>query len=505
MSHPSSVSAARSVALPATPARPEVVARLAAIVGARQVIHDPAQLATYESDGLASFRARPGLVALPASTDEVVAVMKLAREVGMPVVPRGAGTGLSGGALPTPGCLVLSLARMTRVLEIDVENGFMRVQPGVINLEVSRRLAPFGYYYAPDPSSQSVCTVGGNLAENSGGAHCLKYGFTTNHVRGVRLVTAEGEVVDLGGPVLDAPGYDLLGVLVGSEGTLGVATEIVLRVLRRPEATRTFFAAFASTTQAGACVSEIIARGIVPAAIEMMDRLAIEAAIRAVAVDWPIEAPRVGAALLMDVDGPLGEVEHTAREALAIAERAGAVYVRVPRDEDERALMWKGRKSAFAAMGRMAPNYIVQDGVIPRTEIARVLAEIQTLADAAGLRVANVFHAGDGNLHPLVLFDARVAGQEQAAEALSGEILRICIRAGGSITGEHGVGADKAPYMAEMFSEADLDTMAKVRCAFDPETLCNPHKIFPTPRLCGDRPGVYRPHASERAGLADRA
>ena len=506
MSHPSSVSSARVVVSgpAAPPARPEVVARMAAIVGARQVIHDPADLATYECDALASFRARPGLVVLPASTAEVVAVMKLAREVGMPVVPRGAGTGLSGGALPTPGCVVLSLARMTAILEVDVDNGFMRAQPGVINLDVSKHLAPLGYYYAPDPSSQSVCTIGGNLAENSGGAHCLKYGFTSHHVRGVRLVTAEGEIVDLGGPVLDAPGYDLLGVLVGSEGTLGVATEIVLRILRRPEATRTFFAAFPSTAEAGACVSEIIGRGIVPAAIEMMDRLAIEAAIRAVAVDWPIDAPRVGAALLMDVDGPLGEVEHTAREALAIAGRGGAIYVRVPRDEEERALMWKGRKSAFAAMGRLAPNYIVQDGVIPRTEIARVLAEIQALADAAGLRVANVFHAGDGNLHPLVLFDARVPGQEQVAEALSGEILRLCIRAGGSITGEHGVGADKAPYMAEMFSEADLDTMAKVRCAFDPETRCNPHKIFPTPRLCGDRPGPYRPHATERDGRADR-
>ena len=506
MSHPSSVSSARVVVSgpAAPPARPEVVARMAAIVGARQVIHDPADLATYECDALASFRARPGLVVLPASTAEVVAVMKLAREVGMPVVPRGAGTGLSGGALPTPGCVVLSLARMTAILEVDVDNGFMRAQPGVINLDVSKHLAPLGYYYAPDPSSQSVCTIGGNLAENSGGAHCLKYGFTSHHVRGVRLVTAEGEIVDLGGPVLDAPGYDLLGVLVGSEGTLGVATEIVLRILRRPEATRTFFAAFPSTAEAGACVSEIIGRGIVPAAIEMMDRLAIEAAIRAVAVDWPIDAPRVGAALLMDVDGPLGEVEHTAREALAIAGRGGAIYVRVPRDEDERTLMWKGRKSAFAAMGRLAPNYIVQDGVIPRTEIARVLAEIQALADAAGLRVANVFHAGDGNLHPLVLFDARVPGQEQVAEALSGEILRLCIRAGGSITGEHGVGADKAPYMAEMFSEADLDTMAKVRCAFDPETRCNPHKIFPTPRLCGDRPGPYRPHATERDGRADR-
>jgi glycolate oxidase len=422
----------------------------------------------------------------------------------MPVVPRGAGTGLSGGALPTPGCVVLSLARMTAILDVDLDSGLLRAQPGVINLEVSRHLAPHGYYYAPDPSSQSVCTVGGNLAENSGGAHCLKYGFTTNHVRGARLVTADGEVVDLGGPVLDAPGYDLLGVLVGSEGTLGVVTEIVLRILRRPEATRTFFAAFPSTAEAGACVSAIIGRGIVPAAIEMMDRLAIEAAVQAVAVDWRIDQPRVGAALLMDVDGPAGEVAHTAGEAVAIAERAGAIYVRVPRDEDERAQMWRGRKSAFAAMGRMAPNYIVQDGVIPRTEIARVLGEIEALARAAGLRVANVFHAGDGNLHPLVLYDARVPGQEHAAESLSAEILRLCIRAGGSITGEHGVGADKAPLMAEMFSDADLDTMAKVRCAFDPETVCNPHKIFPTPRLCGDRPGPYRPHATERSGQADR-
>jgi glycolate oxidase len=477
---------------------------MAAIVGARHVIHDAADLATYECDALASFRARPGLVVLPASTDEVVAVMKAARALGMPVVPRGAGTGLSGGALPTPGCVVLSLARMTAILDVDLASGLLRAQPGVINLDVSRHLAPHGYYYAPDPSSQSVCTVGGNLAENSGGAHCLKYGFTTNHVRGARLVTADGDVVDLGGPVLDAPGYDLLGVLVGSEGTLGVVTEIVLRILRRPEATRTFFAAFPSTAEAGACVSAIIGRGIVPAAIEMMDRLAIEAAVQAVAVDWRIDSPRVGAALLMDVDGPAGEVAHTAGEAVAIAERAGAIYVRVPRDEDERAQMWKGRKSAFAAMGRIAPNYIVQDGVIPRTEIARVLGEIEALARAAGLRVANVFHAGDGNLHPLVLYDARVPGQEHAAESLSAEILRLCIRAGGSITGEHGVGADKAPFMAEMFSDADLDTMARVRCAFDPETLCNPHKVFPTPRLCGDRPGPYRPHATERSGQADR-
>jgi len=498
MSHPSTVTAPPAPAAP--PAAPAVVARMRAIVGARHVIADPAGLATYECDALTSFRAQPSLVVLPASTDEVVAVVKAARAAGMPIVPRGAGTGLSGGALPAPGCVLVGLSRMNAILDVDLDNGLVRAQPGVINLDVSRRLGPAGYYYAPDPSSQSVCTIGGNLAENSGGAHCLKYGFTVHHVRGARLVTGDGEVVDLGGPVLDTPGYDLLGVLVGSEGTLGIVTEVWLRVLRRPQATRTFFASFASTADAGSCVSEIIASGIVPAAIEMMDALAIQASVRAVGVDWPL----TGAALLMDVDGPDGEVEHTAGRALGIARATGALEVRVPADEAARALMWKGRKSAFAAMGRLAPSYIVQDGVIPRTEIARVLDEIQALADGAGLRVANVFHAGDGNLHPLVLYDARVAGEEARAEALAGEILRLCIRAGGSITGEHGVGVDKAAYMPEMFSEADLDTMAKVRCAFDPDMVVNPNKVFPTPRLCGDRPGPYRPHAVERAGQADR-
>ena len=474
------------------------------IVGARHVFDDPADLRSYESDALTSFRAQPALVVLPASTDEVVAVVKAARAAGMPIVPRGAGTGLSGGALPTPGCVVVALSRMTAILDVDLDSGLLRAQPGVINLDVSRRLAPDGYYYAPDPSSQSVCTIGGNVAENSGGAHCLKYGFTVNHVRGARLVTGEGEVVDIGGGVLDAPGYDLLGVLVGGEGTLGVVTEVVLRILRRPEVTRTLFAWFASTAEAGQCVSGIIGSGIVPAAIEMMDRLALQAIARAVTVDWPVESPRMGAALLMDFDGPAAEVEHTAGAAAAIARASGAVEVRAPRDDDERTAMWKGRKSAFAAMGRLAPSYIVQDGVIPRTEIARVLAEIAERAQAAGLRVANVFHAGDGNLHPLVLFDGKVPGQQHAAEELGGEILRICVRHGGSITGEHGVGADKAAYMPELFTEDDLETMARVRCAFDPQMACNPNKVFPTPRLCGDRPGLYRPHATERADRAGR-
>ena len=477
-----------------------LAARMAAIVGTSHCFSDEAQLHTYESDGLASFRVRPGLVVLPGTTEEVAGVLRAARAAGVPVVARGAGTGLSGGALPVQGCVVVALSRMKRILEVDLENGFLRCQPGVINLDVSKAVGADGYYYAPDPSSQSICTIGGNVAENSGGAHCLKYGFTVNHVLGARVVLADGRIVDLGGPVLDTPGYDLLGVLVGSEGLLGIATEVVLRLLRKPQATRTVFATFPSTGEAGAAVSAIIASGIVPAAIEMMDRLAIVAAKAATGLDWP----DVGAALLMDVDGPLAEVEHTADNAVELARQAGALEIRRPRDEAERALMWKGRKSAFAAVGRISPNYIVQDGVIPRSAIARVLREIEELAVGKGLRVANVFHAGDGNLHPLILYDARVPGQERLAEELGGEILRMCLRYGGSITGEHGVGADKVAYMADMFSAEDLDTMGLVRCAFDPENRLNPGKVFPTPRLCGDRPGPYRAHPAELSGQAWR-
>ncbi|HKA37048.1 MAG TPA: FAD-linked oxidase C-terminal domain-containing protein [Thermoanaerobaculia bacterium] len=478
----------------------DIAERIRAVVGERNCISDAAGLRTYECDGLTGYRVTPGLVVLPGSTDEVAEVVRITREAGMPVVPRGAGTGLSGGALPVPGCAVIGLSRMKRILEVDLENGWMRVEPGVANLDVSKAIGPAGYYYAPDPSSQSVCTIGGNVAENSGGAHCLKYGFTTNHVLGARVVLASGEVVDLGGPVLDSPGYDLLGILVGSEGMVGIVTEVVLRVLRKPQATRTFFATFPSTDEAGNAVSAIIASGIVPAAIEMMDRLAIVAAKAATGLAWP----DVGAALLMDADGTEAEVESTSENAVQLALAAGAIEVRRPRDEAERALMWKGRKSAFAAVGRISPNYFVQDGVIPRSEIAKVLREIDEMAAAAGLRVANVFHAGDGNLHPLVLYDARVPGQEEAAERVGGDILRMCVRYGGSITGEHGVGSDKAAYMADMFSADDLDTMGLVRCAFDPESRFNPGKVFPTPRLCGDRPGPYRAHPAELSGEAWR-
>jgi len=386
------------------------------------------------------------------------------------------------------------------VLEVDLQNGWIRVEPGVFNLDVTRTVAQDGYYYAPDPSSQSVCSIGGNLAENSGGAHCLKYGFTVNHVLAARVVLSDGSVVDVGGPALDPPGYDLLAALVGSEGLLGVATEVTLRVLRKPEVTRTFLATFPSCDEAGAAVSGIIAAGILPAAIEMMDRLAIEAARRATGLDWP----DVGALLLMDADGPRAEVEHVSSRAIEIARASGAIEIRVPKDDAERLLMWKGRKAAFAAVGHLSPNYLVEDGVIPRSEIARVLREIDALAREAGLRVANVFHAGDGNLHPLVLYDARNPGEEERAAAVGGEILRICIRSGGSITGEHGVGAEKAAYMAEQFGDADLDTMHRVRRAFDDAGIMNPGKVFTTPRLCGEKPGPYRPHPVEVAGLAER-
>jgi glycolate oxidase len=476
----------------------DVFSELSAIVGPARTIVDPAELRTYECDGLAGVRVRPLAVVLPETTDEVSALCRVAKTHGLPIVPRGSGTGLSGGALPVDGCLLVVLSRMTRILAVDLENRRVRVQPGVINLDVSRAIAADGYYYAPDPSSQSVCSIGGNIAENSGGAHCLKYGFTVNHVVEATIVLADGEIVRVGEAAVDPLGYDLIAAVVGSEGLVGIVTEAVVRILRVPEATRTFFATFPSTDEAGACVSEIVAAGIVPAAVEMMDALAMEAIVKATGVDWPLD---VGASILMDVDGTRAEVDHTANAAVEIATRTGAIEVRMPKNDAERALMWKGRKSAFAAMGRVGPNYYVQDGVIPRSEISKVLREIAAAASREGLRVANVFHAGDGNLHPLVLYDARVPGEEHRAETVAGEILRICIRYGGSITGEHGVGVDKAVYMGELFTDADLETMNFVRCAFDPERAFNPGKVFPTPRLCGDVPGTYTPHAVEAVGV----
>jgi glycolate oxidase len=478
-------------------------APFAAIVGERNTITSPSELRTYECDGLAGYRVRPGIVVLPATTEEVAACVRIARSLDLPIVPRGAGTGLSGGSLPTEGCVVIGLARMRAILAVDLPNRTARVQPGVINLDITRAIGPDGYYYAPDPSSQSVCTIGGNVAENSGGAHCLKYGFTVNHVLGLTLVLDDGAVVELGSHFgePDALGYDLAGVVVGSEGMTGIVTEILVRVLRTPERTQTLFATFPSTDEAGDAVSRIIGAGIVPAAIEMCDQLAIEAIVAATHVDWPLD---VGALLLMDVDGTITDVQETAERAQTHLRAAGAIEIRTPKDEAERQLAWKGRKAAFAAMGRISPNYYVQDGVIPRKQIAPVLREIAALGAAAGLRVANVFHAGDGNLHPLVLYDARIPGQETAAERLGGEILRVCLRYGGSVTGEHGVGHDKACYLGEQFSVDDLATMMCIRDAFDPERRFNPDKVFPTPRLCGDKPGAYVPHATETSGAAAR-
>jgi len=471
-----------------------------AIVDDRGLITSPEELHTYECDGLTNFRVMPRAVLLPISVEQVRAIVRICHRERIPFVARGSGTGLSGGALPVHNGIVISLARMNRILEIDFLNARAVVEPGVINLDVTGRVAPEEYFYAPDPSSQSVCSIGGNVAENSGGAHCLKYGFTTTHVLGLEVVLPDGSLIHLGGKTLDTPGYDLAGVFVGSEGTLGIATKIILRIVKRPECIRTLLAAFPSTNDAGAAVSGIIAAGMLPAAIEMMDNLAIQAAEAAVHPNYP----NCGGLLLVELDGPVAEVESLMTHVDEICRTHGASEIRMAQSDAERALFWKGRKSAFAAVGRISPNYIVQDGVIPRTALPQVMDEIARLSQEAGLRVANVFHAGDGNLHPLVLYDRRIPGQEKAAEALSFKILELCIAAGGSITGEHGVGEEKKSMMSKMFAEPDLDTMQRVRCAFDPFLLSNPTKIFPRPRLCGETPGEYVSHPLETAGIAER-
>ena len=458
------------------------------------------ELRTYACDGLTGRRVIPRAVVLPESTAEVAACVRACHAAGVPFVARGAGTGLSGGALPVAEGVVICLSRMRRVLDIDIEAHRVTVEPGVTNLQVSDAVRQHGYFYAPDPSSQSVCTIGGNVAENSGGAHCLKYGFTTTHVAAATMVCADGRIAQLGGSTADGPGYDLLGTVVGSEGTLGIVTEVVLNIMPLAQAVRLLLCGFASIGDAGRAVSAIIAAGVVPAAIEMMDRLAIEAVEASVAAGYP----DCEAVLLVEVDGPAAECEAMFSLVERLCRECGATAVRVARDAAERALMWKGRKAAFASMGRISPSYYVQDGVIPRSRLGPVLDGIRELERSAGLRVANVFHAGDGNLHPLVLYDAAQPGESEAAAELATRILDICLQEGGSITGEHGVGTDKACAMPKMFSDGALDTFARLRRAFDPGGLCNPGKVLPTPRLCGERPGPYRPHESEVAGVAER-
>jgi len=470
------------------------------ILGPHGLISASEEARTYECDGLTNFRVMPLAVALPTSAEQVQAVIRICHRERIPFVARGSGTGLSGGALPVKNGIVISLARMNRILEVDLPNQRIVVEPGVINLDVTARVTGAGYFYAPDPSSQSVCSIGGNVAENAGGAHCLKYGFTTTHVLALEVVLPDGTLAHFGSKTLDAPGYDLAGVFVGSEGTLGVATKITLRIVKRPQCVQTLLAAFKSPNEAGAAVSDIIAAGMLPAAIEMMDNLAIQAAEAAVHANYP----NCGGLLLVELDGPVAEVDTLMAQTSAICRENGASEIRVAQTDEERALVWKGRKAAFASVGRISPNFIVQDGVIPRTALPKILDEIERLGLASGLRVANVFHAGDGNLHPLVLYDRRIEGQEKGAERLAERILELCIEMGGSITGEHGVGEEKKHMMGKMFAEPDLATMQRLRCAFDPLSLSNPTKVFPRPRLCGETPGEYQPHPLEVAGVAER-
>ena len=475
-----------------------LIDRLRAIAGDEHVHVHEHQLRTYESDGLLQYKVRPGAVVLPGTAEEVRAVVAACSEAGVPWVARGAGSGLSGGALPVQDGIVVAVTRMRKVLATELDDLRIVVEPGVTNVEVGTAIGPASYY-PPDPSSQIVCTIGGNVAENSGGAHCFKYGFTTNYVTGATVVLSTGEVVRLGGAELDTPGYDLIGTFVGSEGTLGVATDVTLRVIPAPETVKTMVAFFDGTGPAGHAVSDIVGAGVVPGAIEMMDNLTIQAAEKAVHAGFPIDA---GAALVIELDGSQQECEARFDEVVRICERNGATGVRIAKDDLDRAAIWRTRKAAFAAMGRLAPNYFVQDGVIPRTKLPEVLDRIAQLGEEYGLRVANVFHAGDGNLHPLVLFSGD--DEAQRAEELSGEIIKACVDAGGSITGEHGVGVDKKRYMPRMFAEEDLATFQRLRCAFDPDGLANPGKVMPTPRLCGEVPGLYRRHPLEREGVAER-
>jgi glycolate oxidase len=469
------------------------------ICGPAGIITDPLELRTYECDGLTSHRAVPALAVLPSTAQQVAAVVRACAGAGVPFVARGSGTGLSGGAVPHPSGVLIVLTRMHRVLEVDPVARRAVVEPGATNLSVTQAAAPFGLFYAPDPSSQVVCSVGGNVAENSGGAHCLKHGFTVTHVTGLEIVTPSGELTWLGDGTGVTAGYDLLGAFSGSEGTLGIVTKVVVKLTPVPEAVHLILAAYDSLEAGGRAVTDIIAAGIVPAAIEMMDALSIEAAEAAVHCGYPAGATAV---LLVELDGPAAEVSSEVALVREICQRAGAREVRAADDPAERAGIWAGRKSAFAAVGRLSPAYIVQDGVVPRTALGDVLARIAKLSASSGIRVANVFHAGDGNLHPLVLYNDAVPGEAERAEEVSGAILDACIEYGGSITGEHGVGVDKARYLPKMFTADDLDTMQLLRCAFDPDSLCNPGKVFPTPRLCGEVPGHHRGRPGP-AGPAD--
>ena len=464
-------------------AKSDIVAALRAIVPGEGVIVDEDELRAYETDGLTAYKQLPLIVVLPETTEQVSRVLKCCQERGVKVVPRGAGTSLSGGALPLADGIILGLGKFNRVLEIDYDNRCAVVQPGVTNLGITHAVEAEGFYYAPDPSSQIACTIGGNVAENSGGVHCLKYGLTTNNLLGLEMVLMDGTVLRIGGKHLDSEGYDLLGLLTGSEGLLGVVTEVTVRILKKPETARALLLGFETAEQAGDSVAAIIAAGIIPGGMEMMDKPAIHAAEDFVHAGYPLE---VEALLIVELDGPLAEVDHLIAEVSRIAEAHGAVTSRVSETEEERLSFWAGRKAAFPAVGRISPDYYCMDGTIPRAQLPLVLRRMRAMSEKYGLRVANVFHAGDGNLHPLILYDANKPGELEAAEDFGADILKLCVEVGGVLTGEHGVGVEKRDLMGTMFSETDLKQQQRVKCAFDPEALLNPGKMFPQLHRCAE-------------------
>ena len=463
--------------------RDEIVAALRAIVPGEGVIASEREMRPYESDGLTAYRQLPMVVVLPSTTQQVSQVLAYCHARGIKVVPRGAGTSLSGGALPLGDGVLLGMAKFNRIREIDFDNRVAVVEPGVTNLAISQAVEHKGFYYAPDPSSQIACTIGGNVAENSGGVHCLKYGMTTNNVLGLEMVLMTGEVIRLGGKHLDAGGYDLLGIVTGSEGLLGVVTEITVRILKKPDGARAVLIGFASSEDAGECVGKVIGAGIIPAGMEMMDRPAIHAAEEFVHAGYPLD---VDALLIIEVDGPRAEVDHLITRLEAIAQSCRAVTCRPSSSEEERLLFWAGRKAAFPAVGRISPDYYCMDGTIPRARLPQVLKRMRELSETYGLAVANVFHAGDGNLHPLILYDANKPDELERAEKFGADILRLCVEVGGVLTGEHGVGVEKRDLMPAMFSEVDLNQQQRLKCAFDDKGLLNPGKVFPTLHRCAE-------------------
>ncbi len=463
--------------------RRQIVADLRAIVPGEGVIDQAEEMKVYESDGLTAYKQVPLVVVLPETTEQVAEVLRYAKQQNLKVVPRGAGTSLSGGALPLADGILLGLGKFNKVLDIDFENRCAVVQPGVTNLAITQAVQHEGFYYAPDPSSQIACTIGGNVAENSGGVHCLKYGLTTNNVLGVELVTIDGEVMRIGGKHLDAEGYDLLGLLIGSEGLLGVVTEVTVRILKSPETARALLVGFPSSESAGQCVADVISAGIIAGGMEMMDKPAIHAAEEFVHAGYPLD---VEALLIVELDGPEAEVDSLITRVSEIAKKNDAVSIRASESEEERAAFWAGRKAAFPAVGRISPDYYCMDGTIPRAALPKVLARMNELSSHYGLGVANVFHAGDGNLHPLILYDANVPGELEKAEDFGADILRLCVEVGGVLTGEHGVGVEKRDLMPEMFTETDMAHQQRVKCAFDAEGLLNPGKVFPELHRCAE-------------------